>query len=279
MRKQSIIWMALALTVVTATSCNTGSQPPRAGTPAFNWQGAQEAWRNGDFVKADSSLQELIRIESDFSARARPWQIVIAAGLVQGYSETADTYDRGARLNRENPMPFHKQATALRSQASTTAVELIEGLHIFMEKQMDPEVRLAFAYPAGTAAQPAALKKVATGMILQESEREGMQLDMLQRGVLLSLCRAAGNPDDTAKTLDKFKTGDVTVPRDVFLFNVAKMMQEQAELFAPNKLDHPGRLKAMVTEALEALHTLPETKETKAVAAKLQGLLKKGKAT
>lgn len=278
MRTQSILLSVLVL-AMGATSCSTGSAPPRPGTPAFYWASAQEAYRNGDFQKADSSLQEIVRIDSEFTVRARPWQIVISAGLAQGFSEMADNYEKGGRMNRENSMPFHKQVTTLRSLASAAAMELTEGFHGFMEKDKDPNVLLAFAYPAGTAAQPAALRKVATGMLIQDSERESMQTDMLQRGVLLSLSRVAGNPDDPAKTLEKFKAGEVRVPREVFLFAIAKSLQEQSELFGSNKLDHPGRLKVMCQEALEALQAIPQTKETKALAAKLQASLKKIKST
>ena len=110
-------------------------------------------------------------------------------------------------------------------------------------------------------------------------ERDAMQMDMLQRGVLLSLCRATGNPDDTAKTLEKFKTPEVSVPRDVFLFNVAKMLQEDSALYSSNKLDHPGRYKAVLTEALEAAQAVPQSKESKALVDKIQAALKKASAT
>jgi hypothetical protein len=278
MRTQSILLSVLVL-ALGATSCSTGSAPPRPGTPAYYWAGAQEAYRNGDFPKTDTSLQEIVRADSEFSVRARPWQIVISAGLAQGYSEMADNYEKGGRMNRENPMPFHKQVTTLRSLASAAAIELAESFHRFTEKEKDPNVRLTFTYPAGAAALPSALKKVATGMTIQDSERESMQTDMLQRGVLLILCRATGNPDDPAKTLELFKAGEVKVPREVFLFAIAKAMEEQSELFSSKKLDHPGRMKVMCQEALDAVQSIPQTKETKALAAKLQASLKKIKST
>jgi hypothetical protein len=278
MRTQSIL-LSIVVLALGATSCSTESQPPRPGTPAFYWASAQEAYRNGDFQKADSSLSEIVGTDSEFTVRARPWRLVIAAGLAQGYSEMADNYEAGGRQNRENPMPFHKQVTTLRSLANAAAMELTEGFHGFLQKDKNPNVQLSFAFPAGAAAQPAALRKVAAGMMIQDSERDAMQADMLQRGVLLSLCRLAGNPDDPAKTLDKFKAGEVTVPREVFLFAVAKSLQERSELFGSNKLDLPERVKVMCQEALDALQQIPATKESKALATKLQAILKKNRST
>jgi len=278
MRTQPILLSVLVL-ALGATSCSTGPAPPRPGTPAFYWASAQEAYRNGDFQKADSSLSEIVGTDSEFTVRARPWQLIISAGLAQGFSEMADNYELGGRANRENPVPFHKQVTTLRSLANAAAMELTEGFHGFLQKDKDPNMQLSFAFPAGAAAQPPALRKVAAGMVIQDSERESMQTDMLQRGVLLSLCRAAGNPDDPAKTIELFKSGEVRVPREVFLFAMAKSLQERSELFGPNKLDLPERVKIMCQEALDALQQIPQTKETKALAAKLQATLKKNRST
>jgi hypothetical protein len=60
---------------------------------------------------------------------------------------------------------------------------------------------------------------------------------------------------------------------------MAKTLQERSELFGPGKLDRPERVKVMSQEALEAVQQIPETKETKALATKLQAILKKLKTT
>jgi hypothetical protein len=278
MRTESILLSVLVL-ALGASSCSSGPEPPRPGTPAFHWASAQEAYRKGDFPQADRSLSEILSTDNEFTARARPWQLVISAGLTQGYSEMADNYEAGARMNRENPMPFRKEVTTLRSLANASAMELTENFHKFLQKDKDPNVLLAFAFPAGSAAQPPALRKVAAGMTIQDSERESMQTDMLQRGVLLSLAQAAGNADDSAKTSEKFKAGEVRVPREVFLFAMAKSLADRSELFGFKKLDLPERLKVMCQEALDALHEIPQTKETKALATRLEAALKKAKST
>lgn len=182
-------------------------------------------------------------------------------------------------MNRENPLPYRKQVSVLRSLANASAMQLTEGFHRFIEKDKDPQVVLAFAYPAGAVALSPSLKKIAAGMTIQDSEREAMQNEMLQRGVLMSACAASGNPDDPAKTLEIFKKGEVRVPREVFVFGMAKALADRSELFSSSKLDLPERLKVMTQEALEGLRQIPETKESKALATKLQAKIKKGKTT
>ncbi|HLK63652.1 MAG TPA: hypothetical protein VKU19_09440 [Bryobacteraceae bacterium] len=276
MRTVSILLSILALSLA---SCSSGPQAPRPGTPAFYWSSAQEAYRNGDFPATSRGLAELVNIDSEYAARARSWQLVISAGLAQGYSELADNYEAGAKMNRENPMPFRKQASTIRSLANASNMELTEGFAKFLAKDKAPEVQLSFAYPAGSVSQPASLRKLAAGMLLQDSERDAMQTDMLQRGVVLTLSLAAGNPDDAAKTLEKFKAGDVRVPRDVFLFAMAKSLVDRSELYDFRKLDLPERAKIMCQEALDALHELPPTKETKALTQRIEATLKKLKNT
>src|SRR5436305_15158315 len=122
MRTRLLLFSAVVGCVATI-SCSSGPQPPKPGTPEFIWNAAKSTYHSGDFVKTSENLQQLIKTDSEFSARARPWAIVISAGLVQGYAETADTYEAGARLNHANPMPFRKEASQLRSLASAAAME------------------------------------------------------------------------------------------------------------------------------------------------------------
>ena len=278
MRTTSLLLGVLILALITS-SCSSGPTPPRPGTPQFFWNAAKDAYRTGDYQKTDASLAEIFRSDNEFAPRARAWSMVINAGLGEGFAQTADNYDAGARANRANPMPFRKQATALRSFASQAGMQLAEATHTFLEKDKDPTVLLAFEFPSGAAAEPGSLKRVAGGLVLQDSERESLQLSMLQRGVLLSLCRFTGSGDDPAKTLEKVKAAEVRVPREVFLLAAAKTLYDQSELFGSKKLDQPTRLRALCQEALEALGSIPETKETKALTAKIQATLKKIKTT
>jgi hypothetical protein len=279
MRSQSLLARALlfilaALLALAATSCSTGPAPPRPGTPAFNWAAAKENYRAGDLQKTDAALVDIIRTDNEFAARARAWDIVLSAGLAQGFAQLADNFEAGGRANRANPMPFHKQVTALRSYASAASLELVETSHAFLEKDKAPNVLLAFEFPSGSAAEPGSLKRVAGGILVPDAEREALQTSMLQRGVLLGVCRAVGSADDPAKAQEKFK-GEVLVPRDVFLLAVAKALQEQADLFTSNKLDQPTRQKMMSQQALDVLHAIPETKETKALTTKIEASIKK----
>lgn len=276
---RSALPLAAASIAVLLTSCSSGPQPPAPGSPAFIWNAARTAWHAGDFVKTSENLQQLTRGDSEFAGKARSWSILVSAGLAQGYTDLAEAYQAGARANRMNPTPFRKQVSLMRSMAAAAAVEMTEGVHLFLTKDKDPNVLLAFEFPTGAATEPPNLRKVSAGMLMQDSEAELMQAAMLQRGVLLAVTRALDAEGDTAKALERFRGGEPQTPRTVFLTAAARRLYEQSDLFGATKLDQPNRLKMLCQEALDTLGTVPETKETKALTAKIQAALKKIKAT
>ena len=273
------IALSIAGLLAAGTSCSSGPQPPQPGTPAFFWAAARETWHGGDFLKTSENLQRILATDNEYTARARAWDTAISAGLTQAYIELADAWEAGARANRANPTPFRKQVSTLRSLASASAIQYTEDLHKVVEADKDPNILLAFAYPAGATAPPAGLKRVSGGILVQDSERELLQAAMLQRGVLLSICAAAGSPDDAAATQEKMKTGELQVPRDAFILASVKSLQEQSELFTGTKLDQPNRLKMMSQEALKALGAIPQSKESKSLNDKIQARLKKARLT
>ncbi|MBZ5583430.1 MAG: hypothetical protein LAQ30_14705 [Acidobacteriia bacterium] len=274
MRIRLLLASVLVL-VVAATSCSNQPAPPKPGTAAFYWSAARTTYHSGDFVKASENLVQLITTENEFTGRARPWGLVVSAGLARGYSDLADIYDAGAKANRQNPTPFFKEASALRSAASAAALEFTEGAHQFLGKNKDPNVTLAFEFPTGSAAEPPALKRISGGILIQDSERDLLLKAMLQRGVVLSACEALGSADDTAQALEKLKTGEAQMPRNVFLVALAKTLQAQSELYGPKKLDKPDRAQTLLQVAQESLKEVPETKQSKELNGKVMAALKK----
>jgi hypothetical protein len=161
--------------------------------------------------------------------------------------------------------------------ASDAAIRSTEILHVFLDRQKDPNVAFVSALPAGSATPPPALKRIASGILIQDAERDALQRATLQCRVLLSMCRATGNKEDSAKALEMFKAGDVHVPRDVFLLSVATSLHQLTDLFVPAKLDQPNRTQMLCAEASEAVAAIPASKETKQLSAKIAATLKKAK--
>jgi hypothetical protein len=271
-------WKYLAVLLAATfieVSCGASSNLPKPGSPASYWASASAAYRAGDFVKADEELQRVLTADSEFTARARAWDMVISGGLSQGYSALSDTYETGARNNRQNPLPYRKRVSELRALSGNMSLQLAEDVHKFLAENKDATVAMAFAYPAGAAAEPAGLTRVAKGLFAQEAEQQQLQTAMLQRGVVLAVCAASGSGEDSAKTLQMFQAGEVKVPRETFLFAAAKMLESGSDVFGVKKQDLPNKLKIVLQEATSALKAIPSTKDSKALADKIDKTMKK----
>ncbi|HZT30235.1 MAG TPA: hypothetical protein VFA33_10155 [Bryobacteraceae bacterium] len=270
---------ALALIALVVISCATGPRPPQPGTPAFYWGAANEMFKAGDYLKTNDNLAQVTRSDNEFTARARPLEILVSAGLAQGFMDLAENYETGARINRANPTPFRKQVNIFRGYASNASLQFVEAFHRFRLLNKDANVVLAFGYPTGSAAIPQQIKRVTSGIFVPQAEMEEIQKDMLQRGVLLAVSRAVGAADDTAKALEVFQKGEVQVPAPVFYLAMAKTLHEQSQLYSTTKLDQPVRMQLFCNEALAALKLVPASKESKDLTGKVEKTLKKIKTT
>ncbi len=277
MRIRNIALFAVIASSLILLACSSAPTGPRAGTPEFYWQAARETYSQGDYAKADEHLSRVIRSDNEYTNRAMAFQMVLTSGMLRGLQEFAATYEDGAKANRLNPTVFRRQALTARSAANPLALQFAEVFQKFVQTAKDPNVTLDFPFPKGSAAEVPELAKVSKGLVLQESEVELLQKRVIARAVLLNTCRATGNKDDAAKTAELFKAGSAQVPRATFILAMATALFEESDLFSTKKLDQPQRMKLMCNQALEALKTIPETKETKALAAKIQATLKKAK--
>jgi len=256
------------------SSCSSGPAGPAKGTPAFYWQAAGETFKAGDTIKTLDHLDQILATDNDYSARALPWALVLTAGMAAGYGELADSYETGGRVNKTAPMSFRRPITDYRSSANRFSLQFAEHA-AKLDKVKGDAVPLTFGYPAGTAAPVAALAKLASGVVLSDPEAEAAQKRAIERGVILAACRMAGAPDDTAKTEAILKTPDAKVARPAFLLAVAQILFDESQLYGPSKLDDPEKVVIFCQRALDALKNVPESKERKALATKIQNVLKK----
>jgi hypothetical protein len=271
---QVLFCCAVVTVSLIATSCSTAPEGPKIGTPAFYWSAAKQTFAAGDYLRANDNLAQVTKSDNEFTARALPWRLVVASGLAQGFMDLAENFELGAHANRNNPTPFRRQVNMYRTQASQLALQFAESLQKF-EATKDPNVTLAFPYPSGSLSMPTQLKRVTSGILVQQSDIDDLEKHLLAKGVLLAACRAVGAPEDTAKAQHTLKGETTQVPRDVFTLALANTLYEQSQLFTRDRLDRPDRLQMFCNEALEILQGLKENKEAKALAAKIQKSLKK----
>lgn len=256
------------------TSCSTGPAPPQIGTPAYYWSAAKETYAAGDYLKASEHLENLARTENEYMARALPWNLILTSGMAKGYADLADDFEFGTKANRANPTPFRRQMGEYRQYASTLALQFAHTFEIFEKTNKDPKIALDFTFPTGSALSHPQFSKIGNGELLAPAIVDDVRRATLQTSVLMAACRAVGAADDVAKSQEVFKAGNAQVPREVFLLAMANSLYDQSQIFGRTKLDQPERVEFFLTHATEALKQVPESKETKALAEKIQKALK-----
>ncbi|HTP32911.1 MAG TPA: hypothetical protein VMJ75_12115 [Candidatus Acidoferrales bacterium] len=266
--------LAAILAFGVLVSCSSAPSGPEKGTPAFYWQAAKETFTAGDNMKTLEHLDNLLAPDNEYSAKALPWSLVVTAGLATGYAELADRYDVGAKANKTDPTWFRRRVSEYRTQAKQLSLQFADRFAKIGQVKGDT-LALAFGYPKGSATPSPQLTRVASGIALPQADVDLAMSYTLQRDVLLEACRAAGAPDDTAKGEAVLKDPEAKVPRPVFMQAMAQTLYDLSQMYTPMKADDPDKMKIFCERADDALKGVPESKDTKALEAKIQKVLKK----
>jgi hypothetical protein len=274
--KRSLALLFVLSGFLVFSSCAPKSEALKPGTPGFYWSAAKQTYAAGDYAKTLENLDSLLTSENEYSARALPWALVLESGMSTGYMELADSYEAGARINKQDPSSFRRLVSQYRANAGRLALQLAER-YGQIEKQAGDAFPLAFTYPRGSAAQVPQLEKVSKGMMLPPAEVESVQKRAIERGVLLAACDIVGAPNDSAKAQQVFSAADPKAPRVAVEMAMANALLKNALLFSRDKLDDPNKLQIIAERAQTALKAVPASKDTKALDAKIQSAIKKAK--
>ena len=85
-----------------ASAC--GPSAPEKGTPAYFWAAAQESYAAGDYLKTLDNLDGILDSDSEYTARAVPWSLLLSSGLANGYADLADHYQTGGKRTKRPPV-------------------------------------------------------------------------------------------------------------------------------------------------------------------------------
>ena len=270
----AIFLPAIVATAALLTGCSTTNKPapPKPGTIAHSWMVAEEAYKAGDYKRANEQLAKLASTRSEFMERAKVRSFIITSGVVNGYREMADAYEAAGRTNRAFVTDYRKRMSDARRAASQSVMMMVQNLHDFIKDNKDAKIGFDFDFPTGKTAEPLQLARLKKGLPLQPSDHEVLERAMLERGVVLVAADAAGAPGDPDKAKGQFKDP----PKEAFLLAMARVLHDSADLYAPNKLDEPRRMHVLCTEALSALAAVPAASpDRKQIEAKIRELMKK----
>lgn len=270
--------VVLAATLATAfffTGCSAETKsgaPPRAGTLAHSWYSANQSWKAGDYEKAVEHISRLSIAQSEYRERSRPWVVVAAAGIADGYRELADAYEMGSRTNPLVRTEYRKHAIEARNAANRLALLYAEAIHESMNQDKDLKFKFDFEFPSGSAAEPVQLTRIGKGLQVQAADHQLLKKAMATRGVVRFATALASPEGEVEKAKAQFKNP----PRETAIAAVAKTLIALSDLYGNRKLDLPKRGNALCTQAAEAIALLPaDAKDRKAMDTKVKEELKR----
>ncbi len=271
--RAAVVLAGTAVLLSVSLSCSSGSKGPEPGTPAFYWSAARENFTAGDLLKASDNLDRAMK-SSEYKTQGLPWSLVLTSGLARGYQELADAYETGAKAAKRNPAEFRRQVMELRRHARVASLQFAEKFREFQNSNKDEQVKLAFPFPSGSPSEPPMLAKISAGAMPDDPVIDSVNRAMLQRALIYETSSAVGAPDDPTKAQALFKNGEAAVPRPQFMLAMANSLYAQSQLFGPKKLDEPDKMRFFAEAALEALRSMPQNKDVKALNDKIQKSIK-----
>lgn len=260
--------LCAAAATLLLTACGFGPRALEPGTAGFYHAAALETWKSGDYLKTLNDLSSITGSNNQFAEKARPWEIVTAAGIARGYEDLADAWEAGMRSNPAGRTDMRRQIGTYRANADTAIMALAETWQKFAAANRQQEIQLVFAWPAGNPSAPSQLVLVRKGSGLNQGTLvEGA---MLQRGVVLAVAQSTGSGEDPARAQTLFQQPLPTVSAADFETGVAECMYELAALYEPTKLDMPHRRDMLYNFALDAVKRHPENRDAAVLADKIQ---------
>jgi hypothetical protein len=251
----------------------SSSTPPKPGTIGHAWWSAGETYKKGDYVKTMEYLSRVASNQNEYRDKARVWLIVVSAGVADGYLELANAYETGSKINKTMGSDYRRRMMDARNVANTASLQFAEAIHEYMDQNKEIKVQFSFPFPTGSTAEPLQIAKISKGFNVQEADNAAAVQAAVQRGVVKVASAMAGAPDDPAKAAASF----ANPPKDAFLMAVADGLYRKADLYCNRKLDMPKRGNVLCREALEALAMVPDSKEKKALEAKVKEEMKRHK--
>ena len=244
---------AICLVLALLTSCSGSSTTAtKAGSSGFYWSAARETYSSGDYMKTLDHLERLIDTDSEYSAQALPWYLVLSSGAASGYMELADQYSAGARANKARAVAFRVKAMEYRTNASRLALRFAQEVEK-MGRLRNGGVALAFALPSGNAEPPSEFAAIAEGTELNAADAEAAQVLAIRHGVLMTACLAAGSKNDVARAAEILSQPNATAMRATFADAMAHMLDAESKLYTRNQLDDPAKLAAFHERAQAVL--------------------------
>jgi hypothetical protein len=219
-----------------------------------SWKQVNREYESRDYINTLNYLDDLLKTDNDYTARAAALKVVILGGMTRSALEIEDACAKGIyKVARGDFGPYKSCMERFRWQARTSTLGLMDALNE-LEKRTGAAatVPLDFSLPDTTSEPSPMIGRTLAGSMPAEKVFEPSVARILDRQIFLQVCDlvAAG---DAAAVKDQFESPPVTTPKEAFLVGAAKTLLAAAAVFAEDRLADPAKRSATLKRARECL--------------------------
>ena len=249
----SIVSAGVTVAILLA-ACSAPTPHPTGD--AATYQDAEDMFKKGRFDRTLEFTEGLAKQKppKEFTQRAQILRLVTYAGLMQGYKELAEGYDKASETTK-NPH-FAVEYKRMRGDAlragGQAALGLGEVAHALTEGgQVAKELTLQAPYPTteGPLEVPE-LIKARTGAWIEPEQQDAAAKAAQLKGVDGVLGAAVGG--DRSKARNSMNAGPVKIEGADFAIFVGRQLVDAAGFFDRKRLRDYQKLKVLCDEADEA---------------------------
>ena len=218
-----------------------------------DWKQVNREYESGDYITTLNYLDDLLRTENGYTARAAALKVVILGGMTRSALEIEEACAKGISwVKAVDSGPYKKCVDRFRWRARTSALSLIDALTEFENSAASGTVSLDFPLPEASAEPSPMIGQTGAGAMPVEKIFEPSVARILDRQILLQVRDAVAN-GEAAAVKDMFASPPVTVPKEAFLVGVAKTLLAAAAVFGEDRLDDSPKRSATLKRARECL--------------------------
>jgi hypothetical protein len=229
-----------------------------------DWREVNREYESGDYINTLNYLDDLLRTQNDYTARAAAWKVVILGGMTRSALEIEQACAEGIfRVKSVDTGPYRTCMERFRWRARANTLGLIEALNeVERNAAASGTVPLDFPLPKASAGPSPLIGQTRTGAMPVEKVFEPSVARIVDRQILLQVCDLVAT-SEVAAVQDMFKSPPVTIPKETFLVGVAKTLLVAAAVFGEDRLNDAAKRSATLQRATECLQPAIDGRDTK----------------
>jgi hypothetical protein len=235
-------WALMVAMLIALAACSSESQRSAAGAWSPRWQETERLFAQGDIDGTLQQIEVLLKADGSDSVRAAAWKMLILAGKARAYFELSEAYETGAQENPAEVLAFRRASSTHRSQARQASLALAQ-----MASETDryfgrvETIPLDFPLQPGSTSLSPVVESVKVGRLSHQAQLTSAEEYSVRRAIVLTICEAATATSDRADPSEGLAGRSPAIPKPRLLAVVGRVLYEQADLFAEERLNDPGK--------------------------------------